>query len=131
MGRKARGFLAVLGGLVTVFAIDGLCYYISMHGFQRSFDHPTTGFLIANLIYSYISRTAGGFVAGDIAHRKSLLYGGVLTLLLLLLGVFNLSKGFGVFGRSTTYVVLLNLVGPFFAILGAQLWSRTRKRRLA
>lgn len=129
MGTVVRGVLAVLGGLVTVLAIDGLCYYVSMHVFGVSFDHPTTGFLIANLGYSYISRIIGGFVAGDIAHRKTLRYGVALTVILLLVGVYNLSKGFGVFGRATTFVVLLNVVGPFFAIYGAYLWSRGRPVR--
>lgn len=116
----------MLGGLVTVLAIDGLCYYVSMHAFNASFDHPTTAFLVASLLYSYTSRTVGGFVAGDIVHRRTLLPGFGLTVLLLLLGFYNLHKGVGVFGRATIYVVLLNVVGPLFAILGAYLWSRTR-----
>ena len=126
MGLVVRSVLAMLGGLVTVLAVDGLCYYISMHAFNASFDHPTTGFLLASLIYGFLSRTLGGFVAGDIVHRRTLLPGFGLTVLLLLLGFYNLHKGFGVFGRATIYVVLLNVAGPLFAILGAYLWSRTR-----
>ena len=118
----------MLGGLVTVLAIDGLCYYVSMHGFGRSFDHPTTGFLLVSLLYSYVSRTVGGFVAGDIVHRRTLWPGVVLAVLLLLMGVYNLNKGFGVFGRASIYVVLLIVVGRLFAIAGAYLWSRQRPR---
>lgn len=130
MGRAVRYVLAMLGGLVTVFAIDGVCYYVSMHGFGRSFDHPTTGFLLVSLLYSYLSRTVGGFVAGDIVHRRTLLPGAVLALLLLVLGIYNFEKGFGVFSRATIYVVLLNLVGPLFALIGAYLWNRTKPQTL-
>ena len=131
MSGAVRYPLAILGGLVTVFAIDGVCYYVSMHALGRSFDHPTSGFLVGSLCYSYLSRTAGGFVAGDIVHRRTLVPGVVLAACLLLLGLYNVEKGFGVMGRSSLYVVLLNLVGPLFAILGAYLWSRTKPRTLA
>ena len=129
MGLAARSILAMIGGLVTVLAVDGLCYYTSMHAFNASFDHPTSGFFLASLIYGFFSRTLGGFVAGDIVHRRTLLPGFGLAALLLLLGFYNLHKGFGVFGRATIYVVLLNVAGPLFAILGAYLWSRSRQRQ--
>ena len=83
---------------------------------------------LVSLLYSYLSRTVGGFVAGDIVHRRTLLPGIILAVLLLLLGIYNFEKGFGVFGRGTIYVVLLNLVGPLFAIVGAYLWSRAKPR---
>lgn len=131
MGLAVRSVLAMLGGLVTVLAIDGLCYYVSMHVFGLSFDHPTTGFLLVSLLYSYFSRTLGGFVAGDIVHRRTLWPGVALAVLLLLVGVYNLNKGFGVFSRATIFVVLLNVVGPLFAVAGAYLWSRQRPRTVA
>ena len=131
MSGAVRYPLAILGGLVTVFAIDGVCYYVSMHAFGRSFDHPTIGFLVGSLCYSYLSRTVGGFVAGDIVHRRTILPGVLLAAFLLLLGIYNFEKGFGVIGRASVYVVLLNLVGPLFAILGASLWRRTKPRTLA
>ena len=118
----------MLAGLVPVLAIDGVCYYVSMHRFNASFDHPTAGFLIANLLYSAVSRTLSGFVAGDIVHRRTLLPGVALAALLLLFGFFNLEKGFGVLSRGTVYVVVLNVVGPLFAILGADLWMRVGGR---
>ena len=114
----------MVAGIVTVLAIDGLCYYVSMHRFDASFDHPTTGFLLANLLYSAVSRTMGGFVAGDVVHRRTLLPGIALAVLLLLLGFLNLEKGFGVLSRGTVYVVVLNVVGPLFAVLGTALWVR-------
>lgn len=127
MGQVVRGVLAILGGLVTVLAIDGLCYFISMHVFSRSFDHVTIPFLLVNLMYSFFSRTVGGFVAGDIGHRRPMLYGVLLALILYVLGAFNLVKGVGVFSRGTVYVLTLNLVGPLFAIYGAYLWGRRRR----
>ena len=126
MGQAGRSIFAMLGGLATVLAIDGLCYFVSMHGFGISFDHPTNSFLIFSLLYSYVSRTLGGAVAAAMARRRPLLHGIVLAALLLLVGFYNLSKGFGVFGRATAYVVLLNVAGPLFSLLGAYLWSRTR-----
>ena len=129
MSLAVRSVLAMLGGLVTVLAIEGVCYYVSKHGFNASYDRPTTGFLVASLLYSYIACTVGGFVAGDIVHRRSILPGIALAVFLALLGLYNLNKGLGVPGRTTTYVVLLNLIGPLFAVFGGYLWSRARPIR--
>ncbi len=122
MPRPARSVFAVVDGLLLFLALEGVFYAIAFLGLNRSFDTPTPGYLSCNLLWAMLAALAGGYTAAKVARRAFLAHGIAVAMPLLLLGLFNLHKGFG--NRNTPYVLGMNLLVPLFCVAGAALFAR-------
>lgn len=115
MKPAVRSAFAVVDGLLLFIALEGIFSAISVLGLGRSFDTPTPLFLTSYLVWALVAATAGGFLAGKVAHRKPVVHGIIMAIILLPLVFFNLHKGLNAF------VLGLNLLTPVACILGAAL----------
>ena len=122
MSPASRSVFAVVDGLLLFVALEGAFSAISVLGLGRSFDTPTPVFLTSYLVWALLAATAGGFVAGKVAHRKPVTHGIAMALLLVPLAFFNFHKGLNAF------VIGLNLLTPVACIVGSAL-NRTVARQ--
>lgn len=126
MSPASRSVFAVVDGLLLFLALEGVFSAISVLGLGASFDTPTPLFLTSYLVWALVAATAGGFVAGKVAHRRPVAHGLAMAVVLLPLVIFNLHKGLG--GRRDAFVAALNLLTPVACIVGAA-FNRTAVRR--
>ncbi len=121
MSPASRSVFAVVDGLLLFVALEGVFSAVSVLGLGRSFDTPTPVFLTSYLVWALLAATAGGFVAGKVAHRKPVAHGIAMAVLLLPLAIYNFHKGLN------SFVLGLNLLTPLACIVGSAL-NRTMAR---
>ena len=127
MTRSARSVFAIVDGLLLFLALEGVFYAIAFLGLNRSFDTPTPAYLSCNLLWALLAALAAGYTAAKVARRAFLAHGLGVAIPLLLLGLFNLHKGFG--NRNTPYVLGINLLVPLLTMAGAALFARRLRPR--
>lgn len=123
-----RSVFSIVVGFAVFYALQGACSYAALHVLQRNFDTPTAGYLVSNLLYTFVSAVIGGYVAARIAHRSPVAHGLALAILMALLSIQSIIKGFG---SQETWFVLARAAGaPLFAVVGAALDARRHQRKM-
>lgn len=126
MSSGARSVFAVIDGFLLFLALEGVFYAIALLGLGRSFDTPTPGYLLCNLIWTVIAAGIAGYVTGMVARHSPVAHGAALAIPFVLLAIFNIIKGLG--SRRTPFVLGWNVLVPLCCILGAWLYSKHRPR---
>lgn len=130
-----RNILAPLVGfIVTIFIVSvgiGLAAMLLLPpptGGQLPVLTPA--YLAANLLISAVAAVAGGWVAGTIGQRASLLHAGVLAGLMLTLSLISLiAEGGAATGQPAWYPYAIALIGPLGALGGGWLqlqWLKSK-----
>lgn len=80
---------------------------------------PTAPYLVANLLFGFLSAVAGGWVAGAVAGRAPLVHAGILGGLILALGLLTAAQGGAArAGQPAWYGWTLPFVGAAGAFIG-------------
>ena len=125
MNSTARSVFAVIDGLLLFLALEGVFYAIAFLGLNKSFDTPSPAYLTCNLVWGLVAALLGGYTAARVARRSPVAHGVWVAAPLLLLGFFNIHKGWG--NRNTPYVLAFNLLVPVCCVLGAFLYRQRRR----
>ena len=98
---------------------------ISVNAMGLKSGHPTPGYLVFNVAYSFFAAAAGGFVTALIAGVKPLEHGYVLAGLMLLMGALSYFRYKGI--QPGWYQVMMVVVPPLCAVAGAAICARSVK----
>lgn len=126
MSSGARSVFAVIDGILLFLALEAVFYAIALLGLNMSFDTPTPGYLLSNLVWTVFAAGVAGYMTGKVARHSPVAHGAALAIPFVLLAIFNMLKGLG--GRRTPFVLGWNLLVPLFCIVGAWLYSKHRPR---
>jgi hypothetical protein len=117
-----RAFLALLAGFATMAAVvsvaTAMLVKLAPDWVGRQ-DHPRTGYILVNLIYSLAAAILGGYVTARIAHNNILTYTLVLAVIVLLLSGLSALQQRG--KQPIWYQLLLMAIAPAGIFLGGLL----------
>ncbi len=107
----------IVGFMVMMLAVIAFTLVmVKTMGMQSG--HPTPGYLVYNVVASFIAAFLGGFVTGTIAPERRVRHGYLLAMVMLLMAALSYAHYQG--GQPAWYQAMLVVVPPLFAILGAK-----------
>jgi hypothetical protein len=122
MPRPLRSILAVLAGLAACMGLVIACTLATVHALHLMSGHPTSGYLILNVVYSLAAAVLGGWLAARLAGFKPLHHGLALAMVLALFGLLSLVKPST--AQPYNYQLLMAVLPPFAVLAGAALAAR-------
>ncbi len=118
--------MAIIVGFLTLNFTIVVFTLISVATLHLKSGHPTPGYLVFNVLYSFAAATAAGFVAALIAGRKPLQHGLVLAAIMLAFGIFSYRRYAGL--QPLWYQFMMLVVPPLCVMLGALIEARNARR---
>ncbi len=123
MPRALRSVLAVVAGYGTMFVVVLVFTVIFVKALHLQSHHPTPGYLVINVAYSFAAALVGGFVTAKLAGYRPVEHGIALGAVILLVGALFLVHP--PVGQPVWYGWALTFLAPVWAILGAATQRRT------
>ena len=117
-----RIILGVMAGFLTINCIVIVLTLISVKAMHLQSGHPTPGYLVANVAYSFAAALAGGFVAAFFARPRAITAASVLAAIMLFFGIFSYLHYTG--QQPLWYQILMIVAMPVAALVGAALYAR-------
>lgn len=120
-----RSILAIIVGFLTMNFIVILFTTIAVAILHLKSTHPTSGYLVFNILYSFLAATAAGYVAALIAGRKPLQHALVLAAIMLAFGIFSYRHYTGL--QPHWYQLIMIAVPPLCVLAGASIEARSAR----
>jgi hypothetical protein len=120
-----RSILAVIAGFIAMSFVIILLTVVSVKTMGLKSGHPAPGYLVLNVVYSFIAAAAGGFVTALIAAVKPVEHAYVLACVMLVMGALSYAHYRGT--QPGWYQLLLVLAPPACAIAGAAICARSAR----
>ena len=120
-----RSILAVIAGFIAMSFVIIVLTLLSIKTMGLKSGHPTPGYLVINVVYSFLAAAAGGFVTALIAAVKPVEHAYVLACVMLVMGALSYAHYRGT--QPGWYQLLLVLVPPLCAIAGAAICARSAR----
>lgn len=117
-----RSILSILAGFVTMAVVVIVLTLVSVQVFALKSGHPTPGYLVVNVAYSFAAAALGGYVTALLAPSRPLVHGYILAGVMLVMGALSYVQYRGT--QPLWYQALITVVTPLAAIAGARLRAR-------
>lgn len=125
MPQILRSVLAVVAGFVTMSFVVIVLTVIAVNAMGLKSGHPTPGYMVINVVYSFFAAGAAGFVTALIAKVNPLEHAYVLAGIMLVMGVVSYVHYTGT--QPGWYKVMMVVVPPLCAIAGAAICARSAR----
>jgi hypothetical protein len=124
-----RSILAVIAGFVAMSFVVIVLTLLSVKSMGLKGGHPTAGYLVINVVFSFLAAAAGGFVTALVAAVKPVEHAYVLACVMLVMGALSYARYRGT--QPGWYQLMLVLVPPLCAIAGAAICARIARQHTA
>lgn len=117
-----RSFFAVMVGYMVMMVVVIALTLIFVKTMGLKTGNPTPGYLLINVVYSFLAAAIGGWVTGRVAEVKPMVAAGALAILMAITGFLSYQHYTG--QQPHWYQLMMMFAPSLCALGGAAIYAR-------